>query len=129
MKRLTLLWLAIPLLNTLYQVFIKLAAGDLKGLDFGIVWIQHAAVSPWMLAALVSEIASFVIWMQILAKQDLGKAFPLSGISYLLVLLTSWTIFKEPIMPLQIIGSALILAGVWLIGTASHTHKPVESTI
>lgn len=124
MKRLTLLWLAILLFNTLYQLFIKLAAENLKELDFGAAWLWQAAVSPWMLAALASEVASFMIWMQILARQDLGKAFPISGISYLLILFTSWIIFQEPVMPLQIVGSALILTGVWLIGSASG--KPIE---
>jgi drug/metabolite transporter (DMT)-like permease len=37
-----------------------------------------------------------------------------------------WTIFKEPVMPLQIIGSVLILAGVWFISIAS---EEIESRV
>jgi hypothetical protein len=47
-------------------------------------------------------------------------------IAYIAIELMSWTLFKEPVMPLQIIGSALILAGVWFISIAS---EEVESSI
>jgi len=38
----------------------------------------------------------------------------------------SWTLFKETVMPLQLIGSVLILAGVWFISIAS---EEIESRI
>ena len=122
MKKHVILWSLIPICNTLYQVFIKLAAHDMGGTDFGIAWLQQAAVTPWMWAALASELASFVIWIKILSDHELSKAFPLSAISYLLILSVSWFGFYETILPLQLVGGTLILAGVWMIGTA-NTQK------
>jgi drug/metabolite transporter (DMT)-like permease len=109
-------WLAIPVLNTLFQIFIKLAADSSKG--HASDWFS-ALASPWFLAAVAIEIVGFLIWMQVLSELDLSKAFPLSALSYVLVLLSSWLYFREQITALQLIGSALILGGVWLIGTAS----------
>ena len=118
-------WFAIPVLNTLFQIFIKLAADAVSGHASG--WLGSLA-SPWFLAAIAVEIVCFLIWMQVLSELDLSKAFPLSALSYVLVLLSSWLYFREQIIVLQLIGSALILGGVWLIGTASGRSSPQQNT-
>ncbi|MDA4630795.1 hypothetical protein NZA98_06645, partial [Escherichia coli] len=90
MKPINLVWFAIPLFNTLFQVFIKLAAEQMTGLGFNMAWLIHAATSPWMLAAIAAEVICFIFWLQALAQLDLSKAFPLTGISYVMILATSW---------------------------------------
>ena len=62
--------------------------------------------------------------MQVLSELELSKAFPLTAFSYILILAASWAFFGEPLSPLQFIGSALILAGVWLI---SADNDPLAS--
>ncbi|PDT01691.1 transporter [Rhizobium chutanense] len=132
MTSMRLRWLAVPLLNTLFQIFIKLGATQL-GTTEGATWLSAALTSHWILAAIVVEIVCFFIWMTVLAELDLSKAFPLSGISYVLIIATGWFVFDEPIVDLQIVGSGLILAGVWLIAGASgktgsvgdHDAEPV----
>lgn len=118
MKRNLILWSLIPVWSTLYQSFIKLAAGSMGGMEFGPDWLKQAAATPWMWAALASEAAAFITWMKILSSHDLSKAFPLSAISYVMVLATGCLVFHEALLPLQLAGGALILAGVWLIGMA-----------
>ncbi len=77
---------------------------------------------------LLSEVLSFVLWMNVLSVVPLSKAFPITAVAYISIPLMSWTLFKEPVMPLQIIGSALILGGVWLIGSAAP-RETTESVI
>lgn len=117
MTPIRLTWLAVPVLNTLFQIFTKLGAAQL-GNTGGVTWLENALTSHWILAAIAVEIICFFIWMTVLAELDLSKAFPLSGISYVLVIATGWFAFGEPIVGFQIIGSGLILAGVWLIAGA-----------
>ena len=126
MKRKIILWILIPIFSTLYQVFIKLTANKMEGVEFGLAWLVKASSIQWMWLALISEVASFIIWMKILCDHNLSKAFPLSAISYTLILLTSWLVFNEEILLLQIIGSIFILTGVWFIGTAEKTKKEVK---
>jgi len=118
MTSMRLTWMAVPVLNTLFQIFTKLGATQLGNAE-GTTWLEDALVSRWILAAVVVEIVCFFIWMTVLAELDLSKAFPLSGISYVLIIATGWFVFGEPIVGLQIAGSGLILAGVWLIAGAS----------
>ena len=102
------LFILIPILNTAYQVFLKMAT--------------HG-ITPWLWLAIICEGLAFVLWMQILAKHDLSKAFPLSAIGYVLVLGSGWLIFNEEIKLMQIIGSLFIMLGVYLIGTKSKGTK------
>ena len=118
MTSMRLTWLAVPVLNTLFQFFAKLGATQL-GNSEGTAWLEDVLTSHWILAAVIVEIVCFFIWMTVLAELDLSKAFPLSGISYVLIIASGWLAFGEPIVGLQIIGSGLILAGVWLIAGAS----------
>lgn len=117
------LWLAVPFLNALQQILLKLSALDAApqaASDTGASWLPPLLTSPWFLAAVGAEIACFGIWMTVLSHVDLAKAFPLSAVSYVLIMATAWFAFGEPIQPLQGIGSLLILAGIWLIATASR---------
>ena len=87
---------------------------------------MQATHSPWTVVILLSDLLSFVLWLNVLTSVPLSKAFPITAVAYIAIELMSWTLFKEPVMPLQIIGSALILAGVWFISIAS---EEVESSI
>ena len=115
-------WLAVPVLNTLFQVFIKRGAEEAGNSASMTAWLEQALVSHWILAAVVVEIVCFVIWMNVLSELDLSRAFPLSGISYVLIIATGWFVFGEPVVGLQVIGSGLILTGVWLIASAGGKH-------
>ncbi len=116
-------WLLVPLLTTLNQMAMKLLALAIGDVPFGPDWILAALHSPYLLMIVVCEVSSFVMWMNILAKVDVSKAVPLTGTAYVFILLLSWGVFHEFIMPLQFIGSMLILTGVWLIGTAEKDLK------
>ena len=111
-------WLVVPVLNTLFQFFIKLGAEQMNAGDAE-SWLWQALSSYWILAAIAVEIVTFFIWMNVLAELDLSRAFPLSGISYVLIIATGWFVFGERVVALQVVGSGLILLGVWLIAGAN----------
>ncbi|NEV10495.1 transporter [Rhizobium sp. SEMIA 4088] len=111
-------WLAVPVMNTLFQFFIKLGAEQMNA-GRTESWLWQALSSYWILAAIAVEIVTFFIWMNVLAELDLSRAFPLSGISYVLIIATGWFVFGERVVALQVVGSGLILLGVWLIAGAN----------
>ncbi len=120
------LWVGLPMLSTLFQASAKLLAAEMRDMPFGWNWLAQAAHSPWAIAVLLSDALSFVLWLHVLTSIPLSKAFPITAVAYISILLVSWTIFNEPVMLLQITGSALILAGVWFISTASRRQTPVS---
>lgn len=107
---------ALPLLQTAYQVCAKEAANAMAAIPFGPEWLDALAHSPWALALLALEVAGFAAWMVVLAEMKLSAAFSLSAISYIMVVVTGWLWFDEPATATQVIGGALILGGVWVIG-------------
>ena len=103
-------------------------AAEMRQTPFSWSWLVQAMHSPWVVVVLVSEVLSFVLWLNVLTNVPLSKAFPITAVAYIAIELMSWTLFKEPVMPLQIIGSALILAGVWFVSIAADNDQ-VESNI
>lgn len=123
MKAKHLYLLLTPLFGALYQLFTKLAADKLHGTDFSMEWVRQAAQIPWMWLALLSEVVAFVVWMRVLEHYDLGRAFLLSSITYILVLAAGHLVFNEVITPFQMFGSVLILVGVCLVGLPTSEPK------
>ena len=122
------LWIGLPVLSALFQASTKMLAAEMRHTPFSWSWLVQATHSPWAVVVLVSELLSFVLWLNVLTNVPLSKAFPITAVAYIAIELMSWTLFKEPVLPLQIIGSALILAGVWFVSSASD-HDQVESNI
>lgn len=128
MRDLPTIWLSIPLLNTLQQIFLKESAVHVSG-EFGAQWLINLATSPWFTLAIIAEIVCFVLWLRVLAQTDLSKAFPLSAVSYVFVLASAWFLYSEPVSTLQLGGSALIIAGAWCVSTAPEERSiPTSST-
>jgi drug/metabolite transporter (DMT)-like permease len=118
-----LLYLALPLLGLAYQVAAKQTAEAMSGTPFGLHWVLTALTLPWTQALIAFEIVGLLAWMVVLSEIKLSEAFPLSALSYVLVILASWTLFGEPASFLQVCGGAAILGGVWLIGQPAETDQ------
>ncbi|MGO4440754.1 EamA family transporter [Rhizobium sp. RAF56] len=116
-------WCAVPALNALFQVLIKQGAEELNDAPTALAWLASGLSSRWVLGAIAVEIVCFFLWMDVLGQLDLSRAFPLSGISYLLIVASGWLVFGEPVSALQIAGGGLILCGVWLVAGAGRKSE------
>ncbi len=115
MTQLKLVWLAVPVLEVAQQIFLKLSAQQ-AGVSQG-GWLLQVVCSYWFLAAIVVEIACFAIWARMLSQLGSNEMFPISAISYVAIMAAAPLLFGEPITPLGLAGSALILIGVWCVST------------
>jgi multidrug transporter EmrE-like cation transporter len=71
--------------------------------------------NPWVLAGFLFYFLSSLFWIIALSKVDLSVAYPLLSCGYILVLLASWLLFKEPVTAIRWLGVLVIMAGVTLI--------------
>ncbi|ESQ87602.1 EamA family transporter [Asticcacaulis benevestitus] len=69
------------------------------------------------------EGGSLVLWMLILARIDLARAFPLTALSYILIIAVGHFVYNERVSPIECVGSLLILAGILLLAQADK-KKP-----
>jgi len=71
----------------------------------------------WLsVSGLILYIFSFILYMGLIAKNNISQLVPIStGITYIVTLASSIVIFKERITCVHLIGSLLIIFGILLI--------------
>jgi len=72
-------------------------------------------LSPWVILGVAIYVAGTFFWLMVLSRVDLSFAYPMTSLSYLLIVLSSWYFLGESISPLRIIGVLTVIIGVSLI--------------
>lgn len=72
--------------------------------------------NPWVIAGFFCYGISSIIWLMILKRVPLSTAYPMISFSYVLVVILSAVILKEPIRWQTIAGMMFIMLGVSMIG-------------
>ncbi|CAN5425108.1 hypothetical protein BH10PSE4_BH10PSE4_09090 [soil metagenome] len=122
-----ILFAILPIISLAYQITAKASANKLAEARFDLAWLAAAARMPSVQLLVALEIAAFAAWMTVLAEMPLSAAFPLSAVSYVLIIAASAVVFHEPIGLLQVAGSLAILLGVLLIGRGARTIEQATS--
>jgi multidrug transporter EmrE-like cation transporter len=111
-------WGLFVALDTATQIAFKTASRAVEGLSFGIGFVEVALATPALWVTIVCYVATFVVWMAVLMRMDLNRAFPLTALGYVTVPVLAFLIFGEQLPPLRMAGIGLIIGGVFLIGWA-----------
>lgn len=113
-----LLVAATVLLTVFGQLVIKwqvAAAGPLpEGIAARAQFIAHLLANPWILAGLFAAFAASLAWMLALTKLPLTIAYPMTAMSFVIVVLGGGYLFSEPVGPAKIAGLCLIVLGIAL---------------
>lgn len=120
------MWLLLPLCTVLYHIAAKETGSCWQGTGTGTgtgAALRCMLHAPWFRVMVISDVGGFIAWMYVLRRMKLSAAFPMSAISYVIVMAISWWFYREAFGASQIIGSALIIAGVFLIGGASESPR------
>ena len=92
--------------------------------------VMHVSARPdawvsylWVICGLAVYSVGTGFWMLCLSFLDLSYAYPLTGISYVLVLAASWLLFADSVGAARIAGVFLICLGVALIPANSRSDS------
>lgn len=113
--RIAVLGLAI-VFNATANILIKVGmnkVGDTEG-----IWelAKKAVMQPQLIAGIISFILAFVSYSYILTKLNLSVAYPIMvSMGIVIVVSVSYLFLYESINIIQVIGFALIIAGVWMV--------------
>jgi drug/metabolite transporter (DMT)-like permease len=118
-----LVWTALPVLALAYQVAAVHTVRALGPARFDWSTLGTFVRLPWAQFMVASDAASFAVWIGILSRFKLSAAFPMSAISYVLVVGLSWLQEGRSVSVLQIIGSIAILGGILLIACRPETRS------
>jgi drug/metabolite transporter (DMT)-like permease len=78
-----------------------------------LVW--RMATNPFVAFGLAVYMGGTLFWLTALSRVDLSYAYPFASLSYVVMLAASWRLFGEDISALRILGSLVIMLGVFLI--------------
>ena len=83
--------------------------------------LQQPLSLYWCLGfvGLVATLGIYAIaWQQILKRVDLGVAYMFKGVSLIFIMLLLYWCYGEPITPVKLIGTGLIVLGIALYAKA-----------
>ncbi|MBA1231086.1 EamA family transporter [Pseudomonas viridiflava] len=107
------LLLAACLLTCLGQIAQKFAVEEWRGHFPG---LRVAARSAWLWLAVSCLGLGLLVWLMVLQRLEVGVAYPMLGLNFVLITLTGRYLFNEPVDRRHWLGIILILAGVILLG-------------
>jgi multidrug transporter EmrE-like cation transporter len=97
---------------------ITLMALDLKK-------VVQVFTNPFFLGAFTIQVLSYLLWIVVVSRVNLGVAFATSGaFFYLLIAFCSWIFFRETLSLPQSLGIVLITLGVLMMTVWSGKALP-----
>ena len=110
-----LLWLIFVTLATATQLAFKWAGSELADQELGLAFLTGALATPSVWVAIAGYVAMFALWINILRRVPLSRAYLITAIVYVPVSFGAWLIFGEQVSWLRAVGIAAITLGVALI--------------
>lgn len=77
------------------------------------VW--RMGTNPYVFIGILVYVTGTVFWLAALSRVDLSYAYPFASLSYIIMLLASWQLFKEDVTMLRLLGTFVVGLGVILI--------------
>lgn len=88
----------------------QVSVTDLLGEKF-----VQVATEKFVVVGVILYILSLGVWLTVLSKAELSFAYPLIGLSYVVVAILSGVFFHENLTMFRIFGIALIVSGVFFV--------------
>ena len=93
------------------QLFLKAGAQQLAGLG-RLDFLLAAARDARVLSGLAAWAASTVCWLYVLRVAPLSRAYGLTSLTYVLVLVASVHLYGEQVRRVHVVGTLLIVTGI-----------------
>lgn len=78
--------------------------------------LKALALSPGVLTGLAMYGVGTVVWLTVLARTELSLAYPFVGLSFIITAVLGYWFFHEAANASRLVGTALVIAGVILVG-------------
>lgn len=70
------------------------------------------ATNSYVIGGLFAYVASAAVWLGVLSKVEVSKAYPFVGLGFVGTMLGAYFLLNEPLTATKIIGTVLIVLGV-----------------
>ncbi len=108
------------LLNAAAQLLIKAGAVTAGRFSFSLGNIvsagMHFALQWQILLGLGCYAVSVVVWILALTRVPVSTAYPMLSLGYVVTAFAAWWLFGEALTPQKLVGIAVIIVGVVIVG-------------
>ena len=78
--------------------------------------VKMAMTNPWIVGGIICGILNLAAYTFALRKFPVSTAFPIMvSVSYVIIVVGAMVWFSERLKTVQMVGMAVILAGVWIV--------------
>jgi drug/metabolite transporter (DMT)-like permease len=113
-------------LDTSVQLILKVTASHIPTASSQWETLEATLNQPLFFAAAFLMVLQLFNWLQVLERADLSYAQPITSLSNVSVYVLSGLYLDEQIDVLQIIGIAIVLAGIWCISRTGPIQSDAE---
>ncbi|MES1196854.1 MAG: SMR family transporter [Steroidobacter sp.] len=107
------------LLNAVAQLLLKAGTNAIGHFEFSANTILQVLpkflFEPHILTGMVCYGISLVVWIGALSRTPVSIAYPMLSIGYVVNAVAAWYFFSEPLTPTRILGTLIIICGVYLV--------------
>ena len=112
--------------DTTLQLVWKTGIADLPEVETLSDIVAAVAQAPIFILVVTLMAIQLVNWLKVLDHADLSYAKPFTSLSYVTVSILSVVLLGETIAPLQLVGIAVVVAGVWCVASTPRTTLAPE---
>ena len=95
------------------QILLKLGlGGSSMHAEPSLASLLHKVSSPTIIFGLLAYALSMVCWLFALQRTNLSVLYPFTALTYVLVMLASYSVLNESLSPVRIAGILLVLVGL-----------------
>lgn len=84
---------------------------------FSLHTVFHIFTDKFVLSGFLLYVLGAAVWLIVLSKWDVTKAYPLVGLGFMLTVIVG-ALAGEEVTALRVLGVAMISAGVWLVASS-----------
>lgn len=77
--------------------------------------LLRIAFNPYVVGGLLLYVGGTFFWLVAMSRVQLSYLYPFASLSYVLLMVVAWGVFREQISPLRLIGALTICLGVILV--------------
>lgn len=107
------------LINAVAQLALKQGMRQIGHFEFtpAILWEMswRIATNPYVMFGLFCYVVSVAVWLLALSRVDVGFAYPMLSVGYIVTAIAAFYLFGEALTPVRIAGIAVIMVGVFMI--------------
>ena len=105
-------------LSTAAQILLKVGMTSVRAAAASpsvAMFLLQTVLSPWVIAGLTAYFASAVVWLLVLSKVDVSRAYPCVALGFALTVVAAHFLLGEPVSQARILGVAVIVTGVVIV--------------